>query len=68
MLPLHLHGWKRGSSGVPSLRQMRQVGWLSEPGSLMVFEVAVSFRERSSNVTCFPESSSGGDAPPKYGS
>jgi hypothetical protein len=50
MLPLHLHGWNKGSSGVPSLRQMRQLGLSTDPGSLMAFEVAVSFRERSSNV------------------
>lgn len=70
MLPLHLHGWNRGSSGVPSLRHMRQVGLSTEPDSLMAFEAAVSFRERSSNVTWFSESwsGSGNDAPLKNGS
>jgi hypothetical protein len=57
MLPLHLQGWNSGSSGLPSLRQMRQVCVESELGSLGVVEVAsevlVAVREGASKAGSF---------------
>lgn len=61
MLPLHLQGWKSGSDVVPSERQMRQVGWLSEEaeGSLALLEALVSVRCGGLNAGSFMMSGSG---------
>lgn len=55
ILPLHLQGWKSGSSALPSLRQIRQVCVESELRSLRVVdsEVLVAVREGLSKAGSF---------------